>query len=797
MVSDAEINTSDLGEIARWKKFMNPFKPAAWLIGRLKLAQKLALIAIVVAAPLAVVSYYFYREIGAVISFAQNERKGVEFVAPLHKLLADTTNNQASATGKFVGATVTPVDFSKTVSALDAVNASSGEDMKVSKDWGTMKTAIADSGTEKHSSFENVAKTYSAINSQILAVMTTVGNNSQLVLDPDIDSFYTMDQVVVQAPNAWVKIGEARDLAARCAANGRISNEERTALTVLKTQMEFSLGNVVGDFGQASGVNADVKAAMEADLKSVNDAYAKFSGLIDKHMLNGDASSVSSKQVFAAAAGTFDALGKYMDNGTKQLDSLLAIREGGFVSRRMMVTTIVGLLLLTAGWLFAGFYRSLLSAMRGLLSASQGLLAGDVSTTYVCETRDEIGDLGTKLFDQVRSRFSEISNTAQSIAAGDLTVKVNSHGPTDQVGEALKSMVSGLQLLISQVKESATSLDSTSQSLASSVSDANRTGDSINEAITATADAAGQGASATEELARGSEAQAQSASQASRTMEQLNEAIQQVKEGVERESESAEKAASLAEHGNETMTTMLEVMEHIQSQVGASAELVKALGTKGVQIGEIVELISEIAEQTNLLALNAAIEAARAGDHGRGFAVVADEVRKLAERSSNATRDISALIGDVQSGVEGALKAMEASTTEVSKGSDQSAVLAEALQSIIEQISIVSAEAEQLDKTALTMNQNSKIMAEAVESFAAISEESAAGAEELTATTQEISASAEQVAAESVEQGATIARISKSADSLKEMARALMEAVESFKTVETFEEEENFIPKAA
>jgi methyl-accepting chemotaxis protein len=148
-------------------------------------------------------------------------------------------------------------------------------------------------------------------------------------------------------------------------------------------------------------------------------------------------------------------------------------------------------------------------------------------------------------------------------------------------------------------------------------------------------------------------------SELSRDLNDIGTATEMVAKETSFASVSVDTMLQQTEAGASVLEQTHTSMQSVTELVSETSDKMAALGTRSVAIGKIVSTIKEIADQTNLLALNAAIEAARAGEHGRGFAVVAGEVRSLAERTTKSTQEISAMIGEIQSDVQGNIETME------------------------------------------------------------------------------------------------------------------------------------------
>jgi len=166
----------------------------------------------------------------------------------------------------------------------------------------------------------------------------------------------------------------------------------------------------------------------------------------------------------------------------------------------------------------------------------------------------------------------------------------------------------------------------------------------------------------------------------------MAESISEVSNLATESAKVAEQSLTTAERGGIAVRDSIAGMNEIRLYIQDTSKRIKRLGESSQEIGEIIALISDITDQTNVLALNAALQASAAGEAGRGFSVIAQEVQRLAERSTEASKQISELIMTIQGDTQDAIAAMERSTLGVAQGAQRSDAAGRALEEI-EQVS--------------------------------------------------------------------------------------------------------------
>lgn len=696
------------------------------ILGNLPVRAKLSLIIVMLmASTLPVIGYLALDRDKATTKLAEQELAGALYLEPVHRLMwlsFEFRDAVARAEAGAPGAEETVFELAKQIESqlpkVEAADSLHASDVPMGELPKELRAAWGKARTAPKSDRRMRAEEFAAASREFVSV---VGEKSQLILDPAIDTLYLALSVTQGLPDIMDDTGLLR-VAASLAADGVTSGPEAGAavaelagrVRVNRERTERSLKvAIVTNSALATRVGI-LHGALDSRLS----AYEKRMLDLAAAVASGQDPGFPGKEVAQEGTALTEQISRLYAACRLAVAELLEIRVRDLKSDRVYVYGFTLLGMLVAALFALTIARAISAQTEAVLGTLRSAEAGDLDARSAVMGRDELGHIAesvnatvAKLADLVRGQEHENRATQSGLrefrevlaraSKGDFSARApEAEGVMGALADSLNGMIVELSRLVSGVRSAATTVATSTQQILVSSS----------------------------QMAKGAEDQALQIANTSSAVDEMAVSVRRVSENADSAAGASQQASSAASEGGQSVRTVVAHMTTIRDTVQETAQKIKALGESSLEIGEIVKVITNIAGRTNLLALNATIEAARAGEAGRGFAVVADEVRRLADQSGKASNDIAILIQAIQGDTGEAVRSMERATREVNDGVRVVGTAGQTLDRIVHVVGESAGLSSEISMAAKQQSQASDAIAESMAQISRISKETASGA---------------------------------------------------------------------
>ncbi|AGA31441.1 response regulator [Singulisphaera acidiphila] len=388
--------------------------PAVAVMNRLTYPRKFALVSLLFVTPLAFFMGLLISEMDARIEFTRKEIQGIRYLRPLRQLFEHVLQSRALAhaygNGKVslrTGLIGKQAEITEDLETLRAIEREVGHNLRT---------------TSKHNALQENARFLrekllkletgdsDELHRQLLAgshdLGAYVGDTSNLILDPDLDSYYLVEATFISLSGGQDLLALASSLGKGVVKGRTPTGEERTEFislsSLLRSNVEATRRGLDAAFRNNSAAN--LKADLGPTLRAHLVATDALLNAIDGEVIRSEAIAIQPADYDRLVQKSLEANYSLWDRAVVSLEGLLHARIDGLTRNKHLIEAFAAVMLLSAAYLLLAIYLGVLSTVRRLKEASERMLGGSVVQHVILETRDELGQVATA-FNNIATRL--------------------------------------------------------------------------------------------------------------------------------------------------------------------------------------------------------------------------------------------------------------------------------------------------------------------------------------------------------------------------------------------------------
>jgi len=282
----------------------------------------------------------------------------------------------------------------------------------VRREWQDLSAAF--SNPEAHLPVAEVNTRFDHLASDIRTMITHMGDTSNLILDPDLDSYYLMDVTLLALPQTQDRLAQAIQYGYQVLKNGTPTEEAKIKLAVYAAMLQDAdLNRVTGSSQTAVnedpnfyGRSATLQSRLPEGLTKYQQANAPFIKMM-RSIANGRVSGISADAYLQSGLAARNASFEYWNTAVDEEDKLLSLRIAYFDHRQLISLTLAFLAVLAASILAFCLTRSITKPLGLAMRIFEKITQGDLTQRLAVTSRDEIGQMAQALNQTLDSLLKE------------------------------------------------------------------------------------------------------------------------------------------------------------------------------------------------------------------------------------------------------------------------------------------------------------------------------------------------------------------------------------------------------